>query len=106
MTRITFIDQAGTERTIEAREGSTLKDAALEHDIPGIDADCGGVCACATCHVFIDEAFWPVVGPPGECEAPMLEFLDEVRPTSRLSCQIEVTPALDGLRVGTPISQQ
>jgi len=106
MTTITFIDHAGTERVVAARPGDTLKDVALDNDIPGIDADCGGVCACATCHVFIDEAYMAIVGPPGECEAPMLEFLDELRPNSRLSCQIEVTPELDGLRVGTPESQQ
>jgi 2Fe-2S ferredoxin len=106
MPRITFVDHGGTERAIDARAGISLKDAALENDIPGIDADCGGVCACATCHVIVDEAFWDLVGPPHDAEAPMLEFLEEARPTSRLSCQIDITPELDGLRVGTPESQQ
>lgn len=106
MTMITFVDHAGTERAVEARPGYSLKDAAVENDIPGIDADCGGVCACATCHVFVDPAFLELVGPPGEAEAPMLEFLDEVRTNSRLSCQIEVTEQLAGLRVTTPESQQ
>ena len=106
MAKITYIEHDGTEHRVAVEEGLSVMRGAVDNGVPGIDADCGGQCACATCHVFIDESFMAHVGPPGECEAPMLEFLDELRPNSRLSCQIEVTPALDGLRVTTPESQQ
>ena len=80
-------------------------EAAVKNSIPGIDADCGGACACATCHVYVDEAFMPKVGQPEEMEQSMLDFAENVQSNSRLSCQISVTEDLDGLKVTTPESQ-
>ncbi|MCL4166700.1 UNVERIFIED_CONTAM: hypothetical protein GTU68_054701 [Idotea baltica] len=80
-------------------------EAAIKNSIPGIDADCGGACACATCHVYVDEAFMDKVGGQEEMEQSMLDFAENVKPTSRLSCQISVTDDLDGLKVTTPESQ-
>jgi 2Fe-2S ferredoxin len=80
-------------------------EVAVNNSIPGIDADCGGACACATCHVYVDEAFLSKTGEQQEMEKSMLDFAENVRPNSRLSCQIKVTDALDGLRVTTPESQ-
>ena len=76
-----------------------VMELARSEGIDGIDAECGGGCACATCHVHVDPAWMPVVGPPSEIEQDMLEFDGAVTPTSRLSCQIELTEQLDGLRV-------
>jgi 2Fe-2S ferredoxin len=73
--------------------------------IPGIDADCGGACACATCHVYIDEAWRELVGGPSDMEETMLDFAENVQPSSRLSCQIKVSDALDGLVLKMPKSQ-
>ena len=73
--------------------------------VPGIDGDCGGICACATCHVYVDPAWLDKLPPKQEMEETMLDFAQDVRPNSRLSCQITVTPALDGLVVRTPKSQ-
>lgn len=89
-----------------AEAGMSLMEAARMNDIPGIDADCGGVCACATCHVFVDEAFLLTVGPRTDCEEPMLEFVEDLRVNSRLACQIQVNDKLEGLIVTTPTSQK
>ncbi len=105
MTKITYISHDGTERTVEARDGETVMETAVKNGVPGIDADCGGACACATCHVYVDEAFLAATGKQEEMERSMLDFAENVRPNSRLSCQIKVTPALEGLRVTTPESQ-
>lgn len=105
MIKITYVDAAGTERSVEAEEGSTVMENAIRNGIPGIDAECGGACSCATCHVYVDEAWMDVVGEPQHMEADMLDFAYDVRPTSRLSCQIRVTPELDGLIVRTPTRQ-
>lgn len=105
MAKITFIDQGGAERSVEARDGQTVMEAAIANDVPGIEAECGGACSCATCHVYVDDAWTDVVGGPSPMEEDMLDFAYEVRPGSRLSCQIKVTPALDGLRVTTPERQ-
>jgi ferredoxin, 2Fe-2S len=80
-------------------------ETALREGIPGIEAECGGACACATCHVYVDDAWTDVVGKPESMEEDMLDFAFEVRPTSRLSCQIKVTDALNGLVVTTPPRQ-
>ena len=80
-------------------------EGAVKNGVPGIDADCGGACACATCHVFVDAAWLEATGARTEQEAEMLEFAENVQPNSRLSCQIEVTPAFDGLIVTMPESQ-
>ena len=105
MVNITFTDAQGTARTVEAEPGSTVMEAAIRHGVPGIEAECGGACACATCHVYIDEEWREKVGAPQSMEEDMLDFAFEVRPNSRLSCQIRVTEELDGLSVHTPARQ-
>ena len=105
MAKITYIDADGTVRTIEAEEGSTVMENAVRNAIPGIEAECGGACACATCHVYVDEGWKDKVGPPEPMEEDMLDFASDVRPTSRLSCQIRVRSELDGLVVHTPREQ-
>jgi ferredoxin, 2Fe-2S len=105
MAKITYIDHAGTARTIEAELGSTVMETAIKHGIPGIEAECGGACACATCHVYVDEAWREATGEPAPMEEDMLDFGFDVRANSRLSCQIKVTAALDGLVVRTPERQ-
>ena len=105
MPKITFIEHDGTMHTVDAELGSTVMETALKNDIGGIVAECGGGCTCATCLVHVDEKWFPVVGPPSEEENQMLDTAFEVKETSRLSCQIKVTEALDGLVVRTPSYQ-
>lgn len=105
MTTIIYIDHEGTERPIEATNGETVMETAIKNSIPGIDADCGGACACATCHVYVDEAYMDKVGRPEDMEQSMLDFAESVQDNSRLSCQITVSDELDGLKVTTPESQ-
>lgn len=105
MIKITFVDAAGEARTVEAEEGATVMETALKNDIPGIEAECGGACACATCQVYVDGAWLSKVGKPEQMEEDMLDFAFDVRPESRLSCQIRVKPELDGLIVATPEKQ-
>ena len=105
MAKITYIDSAGTARTIDAEVGSTVMETAIKNDIPGIEAECGGACACATCHVYVDEAWTAEVGEPEAMEEDMLDFAYDVQPNSRLSCQIKVRDALDGLVVRVPARQ-
>ena len=105
MVKITYIDHAGTARTVEAEPGSTVMETAIKHGVPGIEAECGGACACATCHVYVDDAWREATGEPAPMEEDMLDFGFDVRANSRLSCQIKVTTALDGLVVRTPERQ-
>ncbi|MEO1028312.1 MAG: 2Fe-2S iron-sulfur cluster-binding protein [Pseudomonadota bacterium] len=105
MASITYIDHQGNERTVEAKNGETVMEVAIKNSVPGIDADCGGACACATCHVYVDPAFAEAAGTKEAMEQSMLDFAENVKETSRLSCQIKVSDALDGLRVTTPESQ-
>jgi 2Fe-2S ferredoxin len=105
MAKITFVDHSGESRSVDAENGSTVMEAAIRNAIPGIEAECGGACACATCHVYIDEAWREVVGAPTPMEEDMLDFGYDVKPNSRLSCQIKITDALDGLVVMTPERQ-
>ena len=105
MVKITFIDSEGTGRTVEGEAGSTVMETAIRNDIPGIVAECGGACACATCHVHVAEEWKEAVGEPEPMEEDMLDFAFDVKPTSRLSCQIRVRPELDGLDVHTPQDQ-
>jgi len=102
MAKITFISADGTQYDTEAEAGSTVMEAAIMNGVPGIVAECGGACTCATCHVYVTEAWSEQVGPPSAMEEDMLDFAYEVRPTSRLSCQIRVKDALDGLVVEVP----
>src|SRR5467141_848210 len=105
MAKIHFVDHSGETRTIEVENGATVMEAAIRHGIPGIEAECGGACACATCHVHVDAAWRETVGAPSPMEEDMLDFGYYVQPDSRLSCQIKVTAELDGLVVRTPERQ-
>lgn len=105
MTHITLVAFDGTRFEIDAPNGSTVMENALRHSVPGIEAECGGACACATCHVYVDEAFAPIVGEPEAMEEDMLDFAYDVRPTSRLSCQIKVRDEVEGLVVHIPERQ-
>jgi 2Fe-2S ferredoxin len=105
MAKITYIDAAGVARTVEGEVGSTVMETAIKNGVPGIEAECGGACACSTCHVYVDEAWREKTGEPSPMEEDMLDFAFEVKPNSRLSCQIKVTEALDGLVVTTPERQ-
>jgi ferredoxin, 2Fe-2S len=105
MAKITFIDATGMARTVEADNGSTVMETAIRNSIPGIEAECGGACACATCHVYVADDWSEKVGKPQPMEDDMLDFAFDVRPTSRLSCQIKVKAELDGLTVMTPAKQ-
>ena len=105
MPQITFIDHAGTKRTVEGQVGSTVMETALKNAVPGIEAECGGACSCATCHVYVAPEWEGPVGKATAMEEDMLDFARDVRPNSRLSCQIKVTEALDGLVVTTPERQ-
>ena len=105
MTKITIVAHDGTRFDIEAENGSTVMENAIKNAVPGIEAECGGACACATCHVYVDEAFREIVGDPEPMEEDMLDFAFDVRPNSRLSCQIRVRDELDGLVVTVPERQ-
>src|ERR1043165_5926172 len=105
MPKIPYIDFERTVRTVEGRGGSTVMETAIKNNIPGSEAECGGACACATCHVHVDEAWRAIVGDPSPMEEDMLDFGYDVRENSRLSCQIKVTAELDGLVVRTPERQ-
>ena len=105
MVEITFIDNDGAARTVEGEVGATVMETAIKNSVPGIEAECGGACACSTCHVYIDEAWREKVGEPSPMEEDMLDFAYEVKPNSRLSCQIKVRDDLDGLVVTTPERQ-
>lgn len=99
MAKITFIDPAGEQRTVQAEPGSTVMEAAIRNDIPGIDAECGGACSCATCHVYVDQPWFEDLPAPSEDEEDLLYSTLDQKPTSRLSCQILLSDELDGLSV-------
>ena len=105
MAKITYIEFNGTEHAVEVRNGLTVMEGAIKNNVPGIDADCGGACACATCHVYVDEAWRAKTGTASAMEESMLDFAQNVEPNSRLSCQIKVTDQLDGLIVRMPEEQ-
>lgn len=105
MTKLTYIAHDGTRFEVEAENGSTVMENAIRNAVPGIEAECGGACACATCHVYVDDAWTAIVGEPEAMEEDMLDFAYEVRPSSRLSCQIKVRAELDGLVVSIPERQ-
>ena len=105
MAKITYISHDGQSFEIDAPNGSTIMENALKNSIPGIDAECGGACACATCHVYVDDAWQEVVGSAEAMEEDMLDFAWEVQPGSRLSCQVQISDAMDGLVVRIPERQ-
>ena len=105
MPKIIYIEHNGKEHEIEVPAGWSVMEGAVKNLVPGIDADCGGACACATCHVYVDPAWLDKIPPKEDMEETMLDFGQDILPNSRLSCQIKVTPELDGLIVTTPKSQ-
>ncbi len=105
MVKITFIDSAGQSRAVDAEEGATVMETAVRNAIPEIEAECGGACACATCHVYVEPEWVAKTGKAEPMEEDMLDFAFEVQPNSRLSCQIKVRTQLDGLVVRTPSRQ-
>jgi 2Fe-2S ferredoxin len=105
MARIKYIEFDGREHEVEVKSGLSVMEGAVKNNVPGIDADCGGACACATCHVYVDEAWTDKTGSASAMEESMLDFAEEVQPNSRLSCQIRVSDALDGLVVRMPQAQ-
>src|SRR3569833_2165502 len=105
MAKINFVQQCGARQQAEAKDGLSVMEVAVRNNVPGIDADCGGACACATCHVYIDPAWQAATGERSDMEESMLDFADNVKDNSRLSCQIKVTDALDGLVLRMPESQ-
>ncbi len=102
MPQITFVAFDGEKFLIEAESGLSLMENALNHSVPGIDADCGGACSCGTCHCFVLEQWQTISGHASEEENGMLEMRPDRAPNSRLSCQINVTEALDGMVVNLP----
>ncbi|GGB37181.1 ferredoxin [Roseibium aquae] len=105
MPKIIYQTHDGGRTEVEAAEGSTVMENAIKNMVPGIEAECGGACACATCHVYVDDAWAAKTGQPEAMEEDMLDFAYDVKPTSRLSCQIKVTAELDGLVVHVPERQ-
>jgi 2Fe-2S ferredoxin len=105
MARIKYISADGKETEVDAAPGISVMQAAVNNGVPGIVAECGGACSCATCHVHVDPAWFDKIPPAQDMEKDMLEFVIEPQPTSRLSCQIKISDAMDGLVVRTPASQ-
>jgi 2Fe-2S ferredoxin len=105
MAKITYVEFDGTHHTVEVKSGLSVMEGAVKHAVPGIDAECGGACACATCQILVDEPWRSLLPAASEMEISMLDFAGQKPPAARLSCQIKVTPALDGLTVGIPETQ-
>ena len=105
MPKITYIDVSGEERTVEVKNGLTVMEGAVQNNIPGIDADCGGGMACATCHVYVKQEWFNKLNKTEDAEQDMIDMAFEPKKNSRLSCQIIVTDELDGLEVTTPSKQ-
>ncbi len=105
MPKVKYIEHTGKEHDVEVPEGWSVMEGAVKNLIPGIDADCGGACACATCHVYVDNAWLSKIPPKEDMEQTMLDFAQDVEPNSRLSCQIKVSKDLDGIVVRMPKSQ-
>lgn len=105
MTKITYIEQDGTKHEVDAQDGMTLMEVAVKNSVPGIEAECGGACSCATCHVYIDKSWHDKLDEMDVMEEDMLDFAVDVKETSRLSCQIRVKAELEGIEVGIPEKQ-
>jgi 2Fe-2S ferredoxin len=104
MAKITYVEAGGAEHSVDVPDGWSVMEGAVKNNVPGIDADCGGACACATCHVFVVSAPEDL-SQRNAMESSMLEFAEDVQDASRLACQIKVSAALDGLVVRMPASQ-
>ncbi|QYY34019.1 2Fe-2S iron-sulfur cluster binding domain-containing protein (plasmid) [Cupriavidus pinatubonensis] len=106
MPTITYVLKDGNEKTVAAANGKTLMEVAIANNVRGIDAECGGCCSCATCHVYVDTAWLGKLAPPDDMEDELLEGVAADRThASRLSCQIVISDALDGLVVRVPVTQ-
>jgi 2Fe-2S ferredoxin len=106
MPTIHYLHPDGRRSTVEAQAGASVMQAAIRNNVPGIDAECGGSCSCATCHVYVDESFAALLPEPDDMESQLLDFVAAPRePTSRLGCQLAVTAELDGLVVRVPSRQ-
>ena len=105
MPKITYKDYQGTSKTIDIESGFSVMEGAIQNDIPGIDADCGGSMACATCHVYVDDKWFDKIPKAEDAEIDMIDMAFEPKKNSRLSCQIIVNEELDGLEVTTPAKQ-
>ena len=105
MTKITFKDHQGNSKTIDVDNGLSVMEGAIQKEIPGIDADCGGSMACATCHVYVSDEWINKISKPEDAEIDMIDMAYEPKKNSRLSCQIIVSDDLDGLEVTTPEKQ-
>ena len=105
MTKITYIEHNGKEHTIDVQNGLTVMEGAVQNDIPGIDADCGGSMACATCHVYVKDEWYDKLDEKSEGEDDMIDQAYEPKKNSRLSCQIVVSDEIDGLEVNIPSKQ-
>ena len=105
MPKITYIDIEGKSRTIDVENGLSVMEGAIQNDIPGIDADCGGSMACATCHVYVEDKWLKRLSKAEDAEVDMIDMAYEPKKNSRLSCQLIVSDELDGLTVTTPAKQ-
>ncbi len=99
MAKLTFIQKDGTRQEVDGQNGMTVMEAAVKNMVPGIDADCGGACACATCHVYVNEGWFEKLPAPSDAEIDMLDMALAVEPNSRLSCQIICSDSTDGIKV-------
>jgi 2Fe-2S ferredoxin len=105
MVTLIFKQPDGTQQSVQAPEGLSIMEVAIKHNINGIEADCGGGCSCATCHVYIDNAYQEKTGTALPAEEDMLDFAFDVRPQSRLSCQVRITSDMDNIVIQIPDTQ-
>lgn len=105
MAKVTYVEHSGVEHSVDVADGLSLMEGAINNMVPGIDADCGGACACATCHIYVDPEWFAKAGERTEMEVTMLEFAEGAEASSRLACQIKVSDELDGLVVRLPVAQ-
>ena len=105
MVNVTYIEHDGTKHAIDAEEGKSLMQNAVDNMVPGIDADCGGACACATCHIFVPEQWQALTGERNPMENSMLQLAEGIQDNSRLACQIDVSETMEGIIVHMPESQ-
>ena len=105
MAKITYIENNGKSHSVDVADGLTVMEGAVQNNIPGIDADCGGGMACATCHVYVKDEWFDKINKKSEGEDDMIDQAYEPKKSSRLSCQIQVSPEIDGLEVHLPVKQ-